>query len=230
MHKLTVPMTKRELILGWIYFALQLIVIPSLLLITNELLGYPLSDGGLNVLMFAINFVCIVGIGWKFLFENAVKGFSKPGRMFSTVGICLGAYWGMSLIVSLIIYSIDPEFLNANDAQIGAMLEENPAPLMVGTVILVPIAEEFLYRGLIFRGLYNHSRIAAYVVSVLFFSALHVVSYITVYEPIQLLLSLLQYIPPSLCLAYAYARTDSIWAPILIHTTVNLLASFSMLS
>ena len=79
------------------------------------------------------------------------------------------------------------------------------------------------HRGLVFRTLYNRSKIAAYVISVVIFGALHVVGYITMYEPLQLLLCFLQYIPAGIALGWAYARSGSILAPILIHTLVNAL-------
>ena len=43
-----------------------------------------------------------------------------------------------------------------------------------------------------------------------------------------LLLSLLQYIPISFCLARAYAETGNLFAPILIHTINNFIAVLSM--
>lgn len=229
MQKLSVPMTKRELLLGWIYLAAQMLVIPFLISAVNLLLRYPLSEAWLNGILFEINFVSIVAIFWKYLYKNAVTGFTKPGRLFSTVGICLGAHGAMSATIAILNQVICPDFYNANDAEIGKMIQENPVLLIIGTVILVPPAEEVLYRGLVFRGIYNKNKVAGYIVSTLIFSVLHVIGYIGEYSPLQLVLSFLQYVPVSLCLAYAYVRADSIWAPIIMHTIQNFLATVSML-
>ena len=96
------------------------------------------------------------------------------------------------------------------------------------TVVLVPLTEELLYRGLIFRPLYNKSPLAGYVISTFIFSALHVVSYIGSYSPLHLALCFLQYLPASICLGWAYARSDSIWSPVMIHMTINFIGALSM--
>jgi len=229
MKKLTVGMTRAELTFGWIYLVLQLTVLPVPIVLINYLLGSPLSEGEQNFIVFLMNFVAISLIFWRFICDNGRTGFSRPGRMFATIGIAFGAYISMNWFFQILVGFIFPDFFNVNDDSIMGMVEENPALLAIGTVFLVPIVEEVLYRGLVFRGLYNHSRVAAYIVSSLVFSALHVVGYITMYEPLHLLLCFLQYIPAGLCLGFAYARTDSIWTPILMHMTINLIGMVAML-
>ena len=108
------------------------------------------------------------------------------------------------------------------------MVADDYTLMIIGTVLLVPITEELLYRGLIFASLYNRSRVLAYIVSTLAFAALHVYTYIGTYPPEQLLLCLLQYLPAGICLGWAYAKTDSIWTPVLIHMTVNTIAVSAM--
>jgi membrane protease YdiL (CAAX protease family) len=110
------------------------------------------------------------------------------------------------------------------------MVQENATLMNIGTVLLVPIAEELLYRGLVFRSIHSKSRVWAYVISILVFAALHVVGYIGMYEPMHLFVCLLQYLPAGFCLAWAYERADTIWAPILIHVSVNQMAMMSMMS
>ena len=108
------------------------------------------------------------------------------------------------------------------------MVQENYTFLAFGTVLLVPVAEEALYRGLIFGQIYNRNRLAAYIISSVVFAAIHVISYIGLYEPIHLMLCLLQYLPAGLCLGWAYANSDTIWAPILMHITINQISILSM--
>jgi membrane protease YdiL (CAAX protease family) len=98
--------------------------------------------------------------------------------------------------------------------------------MVIGTVVLVPIVEETLYRGLIFGLL--PKRILRYAVSVGAFCAIHVMGYIGYYEPLHLLLCFMQYIPAGLVLAYAYERSGSIFAPILIHMAINGIAMLFM--
>ena len=75
--------------------------------------------------------------------------------------------------------------------------------------------------GLIFRNLYGKSRWAAYIVSILVFAIIHIIGYIGKYSALELLMAVLQYLPAGLCLAWSYAKADTIFAPILIHAAIN---------
>lgn len=228
MKKLSVPMRKSELFLGWIYFVLQMLAIPYALSYGNYYLGYPLSDAELNFLFFCINFVSVIFIFWRFLIANGKNAIQSPVRCLSSAVLSFCVYWLSSIVIGILIVMIYPEFSNVNDDSVESLVQENVELISFATVVLVPITEEVLYRGLIFRGLYNRSRFAAYAVSVLGFAAVHVIGYITMYEPLHLLLCFLQYIPAGVCLGWAYARADSIWAPILIHIAINQIGILAM--
>ena len=128
----------------------------------------------------------------------------------------------------MIILVIYPEFSNVNDDTISVMVQQNFPLMVIGTVVLVPITEELLFRGLIFRGIYNRSRFWAYAISAVAFSLPHVVGYIGMFDPLLLLLCFVQYLPAGLCLSWAYARADSIFAPVLMHMVINLIGMFAM--
>ena len=115
-----------------------------------------------------------------------------------------------------------------NDESIGQLMEENTGLIQFGAVLLVPITEELLYRGLVFGSFYKRKPLAGYLISMTAFAALHVVGYVTMYEPLHLMLCFLQYLPAGFCLAWAYARADSIWAPILIHIAINQIGTAAM--
>ena len=88
-------------------------------------------------------------------------------------------------------------------------------------MILVPPAEECLYRGLIFRKLYGKNHAVAYLVSILAFACIHILGYIGTYSPLELAIAVLQYLPAGLCLAWSYTKADTVFAPILIHAAIN---------
>ena len=108
-----------------------------------------------------------------------------------------------------------------NDNAIGTMVQENRALMILGAVVLAPVAEELLFRGVVFGGLFNRRPVMAYVLSTVCFSAIHVVGYIGLFSWDILALCFLQYLPAGICLAWSYARSGSILTPILIHTLVN---------
>lgn len=228
MKKLSLSMTQGEIIGGWVYMGLQLLVLPVLLSLINLLAGSPLSDAVLNFVFFALNFICVTVIFRRFLIASLRQTFNAPLQCLSTAFFGFLLYYGTSYVVSMLIYFIAPDFVNVNDDSIAGMTQENFVLMSIGTVLLVPPVEELLYRGLIFRGLYNSNRVMAYIVSTFVFCAIHVFGYIGFYDPFTLLLCFLQYIPAGLCLGWAYAKADSIWPPILIHITVNLIGISAM--
>ena len=228
MKKLSVKFTKLELILGWIYMVLQLLALPLLFNIVNILLGEPLNMAELNFCFFCVNFLCATIIFRKYLLGNLKTFFQRFWRSILAVVVGFVAYWAISILVSMIIVTVYPDFSNVNDDTISVMVGQNFALMTIGTVVLVPITEELLFRGLIFRGIYNRSRFWAYVISAVAFSLPHVAGYLGMYDPLLLLLCFVQYLPAGLCLGWAYARADSIFAPTLMHMIINLIGMLAM--
>lgn len=228
MKKLTVSLTRTETVLGWCYLIFQLLFLPILLVIGNQLLPQPFSDAEVNFIFFGFNFICVTLIFHRYLIESAKIALTRPFWCLQSAFLGFAAYWVLSYIVGFAITALFPDYTNLNDSSITEMTQGNFTLMGVGTVLLVPVTEEVLYRGLVFSKLYGRSRLLAYVVSALFFSAIHIVGYITMYEPLELVISLIQYLPAGICLAWAYARSDSIWTPILIHITVNQIGILSM--
>ena len=226
--KLSVPMTRTEICFGWIYLCLQLFLLPSLLVMVNQYFGQPLTLAALNFAMFALNFLVATLLFHRYLLESARLSLAEPLRCLRAAFLGLLLYYLGNMVVSRLIFAIDPDFANVNDANISAMTQQQSTLMVIGTVLLVPPVEEVFYRGLIFRGLYNKSRIAAYLVSTLVFSAVHILGYIGLSNWPTLALCFLQYVPASIALAWAYERADSIWAPILMHMTVNQIGILAM--
>jgi hypothetical protein len=53
----------------------------------------------------------------------------------------------------------------------------------------------------------------AYALSILLFSAIHILGYIGRYSPLELTMAVLQYLPAGLCLAWSYTKAGTIFAP-----------------
>lgn len=228
MKKLSTSMTKNELRFGLVYIAVQIFVLPALLAQFNLLLDNPLSPVQLNFALFCVDFICVTIIFHRFLWQGIRQVLDKPFLLLRSAGLGFLLYWIGSIAVNMVIYAAYPNFSNVNDTSISVLTQQNWQLMSIGTVLLVPVTEETLYRGLVFGNLYKRSRIGAYVLSTLIFAALHVVGYIGLYEPVHLLLCFLQYIPAGLSLALAYSMADTIWAPILMHITINQIGVLAM--
>lgn len=221
-------MTREETFWGWIYLALQLLVIPGILRFGNQLLPTPLSTTVLNFLYYCINFTAVISIFRLFLKKNFTLMKLRFGYALQSAFFAFAVYCLSTLVLSRVCAWVYPSFINVNDSNIAGMTAENYTLMAIGTVFLVPVAEETLYRGLLFQGLYNRSRAAAYALSTLVFCAIHVVGYIGTYEPVLLLLCFAQYIPAGLALAWSYSRADTIAAPILLHMSINALGIYAV--
>lgn len=221
MKKLSVSMTPLEKQLGWLYWALQLFAFPTLLPILLSYSNKPLSDAQVNFIFFALNFLCLTVIMRRFLGKQVQVALQHPFLVLRSAAIGYVVFWLSKAIISLTIKYFLPEFFNANDATIQALVSDNYTLTAIGTVLLAPVAEELMYRGLFFDTLYHRSPAAAFIASTVLFASIHVMGYIKLYDPLTFALCFVQYIPAGLCLGFAYTRSGSIWAPILMHIAIN---------
>lgn len=219
--KFFAKMPPNESVFGLIYFLLQLLVVPGIVLAVNMMLPVPASETMVNFIFFAINFAAVLVIFRKFLTANFGVLREHPWYVLRYAGIGFLIYMAGNGIFSLLITFVAPDFSNINDASITEMVQENYGLMTVGTVLLVPVAEECFYRGLIFRNIYDKSPVWAYIVSMALFSLAHVLGYVIMADLKTLILCFFQYLPAGFALAWSYRHGGSIFAPVLIHMAVN---------
>lgn len=118
--------------------------------------------------------------------------------------------WGMMMLISMVVV-IEP---------ILQLFPDTPSPagrglyMILALVVVAPIFEELLCRGVIFEAVRNKwGALAACVVSAVIFGVMHI-------EP-QFVINAFMI---GLLLSYVYLRTNSIFAPILLHSINNILA------
>ena len=206
---------------GWTWAAFQYLFLPSLLLRLGAALG--LGEAELNGLYFALNFCAAVCIFRRFLAASAAYALKHFGKFLLGALPAFLVNLAASYLLGLLLEYAAPEFANANDAAILEMYRARPALIFVGAVCFVPVAEECLFRGLIFGGL-RKTPALAWTVSVLAFAAVHVLGYVGSLSGSALALCFGQYLIPGLCLAWAYQRSGSILAPIAVHAATNAAA------
>lgn len=228
MDKILILPDSREQSLGWRYLLFQVVFLSWLLSLVLSVLQINISGVLLNLLYFSANFaVAIFGFRrfWRETFAGVWKGLPRIVG-FAFAGFA--AFQTLSAAMGLLILLIDPDFANVNDQSILALSQEGYWAMAFGTVVLVPVAEEVFNRGCVFGGLIRRSPVAAYTVSAVVFSMIHINGYIGIVPPQTLLLCFLQYLPAGLCLAAAYHLSGSILTPILIHSAVNIIGILTM--
>ena len=225
---ITVSLSKKEILWGWLYLAVEFLILPTALYWITARLFPGVSNAEVNFLFYFVNFLAILLIFHKFLTRNLGVAQSNPLRVGLYVLLGLAIYWASGLVMSELTYLLMPDFVNINDMSIAAISQEGFMLVAIGTVILVPTAEECLFRGLLFRGMYGKSRWAAYSVSALCFCLPHVSAYIGSYEWSVLALCFVQYLPAGLMLAWCYEKSNTIITPILIHTIINAFGIYAV--
>jgi len=154
------------------------------------------------------------GIGWSglFGFANDRNRAMMTGVLVATIFFPVGL--GLKMIVSLVLASLGidvkeqtaVELLNrASSAELMAMF--------VAAVVLAPLAEEFLFRGVLYPVIKHAGfpKLALWGTSVLF-AVIHVN-----------LVTLLPLLVLAIVLVQLYERTNNLLATITAHTTFNVL-------
>ena len=224
---LRIPLTRKEMVWGIRYLLFQTVFLSSFLGTLNWVLPVTLDRAQLNFLFFCINFGAVAVIFRRYLVQFLRLDLKAAVRIGAVSVALFGVYWVATTLLGYLLTAIEPGFANVNDQSIAAVSQENYWLMFFGTAVLVPITEECLYRGLIFRGLYDRSPALAWIISAAVFSAVHLLGY-TGYELRTLFLCFLQYLPAGLCLAAAYRLSGSLIPPILIHAAVNTMGMIAL--
>lgn len=224
--KLSISTTRRQTLLGWAYWLISLFVLPSAFETINNQLATPLPESVLNLIFFSVNFLAVVCIFHGFLWESLKAAAEKMWKCLGIAVLGIAVHYAALWLITQCNMAIKPGFSNVNDNSILNMLDEHTPLLAFATVFFVPVAEETLYRGLLFQTMQRQNRLMAYIISVALFSSIHVMGYVGVYDPLTLTLCFVQYLPVGVILALAYEQTDTVITPILIHTFINLIGLF----
>ena len=227
-NSLSVFMSPQETANGFVFLLFNYFILPVLLQLLNGLLPVPLRSAVLNVLYYLIQFAVAVCTFHRFLRRSLEAAGQRFWKFLLISVLGFSGYFVSSQLLGLGIRTLFPGFSNVNDASLAAMAQGDLLLIAVGTVLLVPAAEECFFRGLLFGWLHGKNRFLSYVVSTAAFAAIHVMGYLGVYDAVTLLLCFVQYLPAGLFLAWACEKAGSIFAPILIHTAVNAIAVFTL--
>ena len=216
-------LTKAERIAGWIYLPFYLLLMEVCLYYGTSFLGIELTDTQYSGVWFALNLIATLLIFHKFLLRSfrAIRFW----RLLQAIGLGAVFYYGGNFIMSTVYALLDLQVISFNDETIDQLAQSSFWLVTVCSVVVAPIVEETLARGLIFGTIRRHSRVVAYLLSTLFFCAIHVVAYIPSQGLIPVLLAASLYLPAGFTLAWAYERANTIWAPIMLHILINSLSA-----
>lgn len=211
-----------EQVAGFCYLPFYVVLLSLLLQYVSGLLGLKLTDLQLNICFFVINCIMV----WVIFHNFLIRSFRGIHFWELVQALILGfvLYYAGNFVFSLIVGWLKLEITSYNDETVLALAQQSRAVMIVCAVIIAPLVEETLVRGLLFGVIRRKSRVAAYVVSILFFAVIHVWQYLLSYELGPVLLAALQYIPAGIALGWTYEKSNTIWAPILLHMLINAIS------
>lgn len=221
-HSLGPGLSTAEQVAGFCYLPFYVVLLGWGIQWLSELLGLGLTELQVNVTFFVINCVMIWVIFHNFLIRSfrAIRFWELVQALI--LGFCL--YYAGNLLFGWIVSLLDLTITSFNDETILGLISQNKWVMVICSVLLAPIVEETLVRGLLFGVLRRRSRILAYAVTIVFFAVMHVWQYLLVYDFKAVLLAALQYIPASIALGWTYEKSNTVWAPIFLHMTINAIS------
>ncbi len=221
------PMRRSERLFGFIYLPVHVFVLPIILGLLIPLIA-PDADESLvaarmNLIYYAISAVFLFAVLFRFLKQSFSDMLDNRLRSFQAVALGYFLTFTGSFLVSSVLYLLIDEPVNPNNAEIIRLASLNSGTVIVSAVLLGPIVEETLFRGVLFGTLRKKNRLLAYAVTAGVFAVYHIWQYFFVGFDWNLFLYMLQYIPSALVLCWAYEYSGSIWPPIVLHALVNYL-------
>ena len=218
------PVPRGARIAGWVYLPVHVFVLPltlgaALAAVRGEL---P-SDVTCNVWYYLIGLAFTLIAMWGFLRRSYD---TLSGSILRCIGILFAAY-GLDVLLSLVLQlgaGFIGELPSPNNDAVTRLAAADHKRMIAVAVLMAPLVEECLFRGVVFGTIRPRSRFWAYAVSIALFSLYHVWQYVVMYGDPKLLLSALAYVPVSAALTFCYEQTRSIWPPVFFHMCINALS------
>ena len=213
-----------------LYFFCSEYISSAILKLIFNTLGTKTTYTVLVVWLNFINDALIMAVSLMVLWKYVRPQISEAGHNLVET-LVVGIVEGMVLmylalaIGNLFVSLFSSTTTSVNEMTIRTLLKSKPIAMATTTIILAPIAEELVFRGVIFGTLRQFNRPLAYIVSSFVFGFVHVSASVfagNVGEMIQMI----PYALMGLVLAFIFDQQDNICASILTHMTNNAISTF----
>ena len=220
-------LTPGEQIAGTVLLALYLLVLPAardpLFDLVERLTGANLSASLRSIVYYYALFAAVVVIFRRFLCRTSRNFTDNLGVACEAALTGLVALYGLNELVFRLGRVLVGGLTNLNDGLIAAPVPGTPRSTFLIAVVILPIVEETLFRGLVFGGLKGKSRWIAYAASCCLFALSHVWQLASSGLSPLALARTLQYLVPGAVLCRTYERSGSLWSAVAVHAAANAL-------
>ena len=212
-------MTRSKCIRGWVFFLLYLLVFPYM----NSWVQFMLLSEGENmaaegaVFYYLFLFALCLLLFWSFLYHDFLDLLDWLPENFIGVLVGLAFAGGLYALFCLIPFPVE----DLIPLQYQAEFSMAPRATLLLLLVLIPVVEETLFRGLVFGSLRSLSVPLAYAVTILLYALSMVWRYaMELHDPRYLLLAV-RYLPLSAAYTWCYDNGGSVWACVVLHALVN---------
>ena len=220
-------LTRQEQFRGLIFFALYFLVFPVLKMgvewFFDHFFGLFLSEAMSAAVYYLILGALTLIVFWSFLknsLDILVDFLPENLLAFATGLVGAGV---LHFLVTLLPWPVE----NPNQASWAEQYAYSPAATIIIVVLLMPLIDEVLFRGLVFGSLRRYSRPLAWACSVLLFMLYSVWTFAVAYGDARYLVLAFQYLPMALALTWCYDRGGSIWSTVLLHAVIDAFTLFN---
>ena len=216
--------TRSEFYRGWVFFALYLLVFPLFMGWLQRLLSqrfdFFLQAPEFSLIYYFLLLCAALLLFWSFLRQGFdILLDNLPENLYAFLAGLVGG-GVLQVLVSLIPLPVeDPNALSYRE-----VFDAAPTATVAVVVLLMPILEEILFRGLLFGSIRQYSRGLAFAVSILGYALFCVLPFVwsgPQGPDAAYLLLLIRYLPMSAALTWCYDRGGSIWSAIALHMGLN---------
>lgn len=217
---MTYPNLKQSI---WLLVLLILIVVGLTILINiiGAIIDEPLNEYDFSELVSLVSFILILfyishrtGRTWQDLLPLAIRNIDYDWRMWLSVGLSiLGLGIILTELYNTVIYVLPMPEMFQDILQIMVGEKRSYLSDLFGAVVIAPLTEEIIHRGIILKGLLAHyTQNWAIVWSAILFGLVHLDPW---QFPVIFILGLV--------FAYWVIQTGSLWPAILGHALNNLI-------
>jgi len=214
-------MTKQERTRGWIFFALYILVLPILVglvrFVMESVWAFSLSDVSANFIYHVAltAAICILFSSYLANAWNILQDF-LPENLIA-LGIGFFGYLLLKFLVGVLpLPMVDTLPMDYAQEYLYA-----PQLTVMVFIFLMPIAEELLFRGLLFGTMKQSSRPLAYTVNILIFCLSAVWPLAITAGDVRYIWNALEYLPAALALCWCYDKGGSIFSPIVLRWMIH---------
>ena len=212
-------MTTSETKRGLVFCVFYLLVFPQLNGWMQELLagdGEPLVAEA-NVIYYAILLGLLLLFLWSFLKQDLSDFFRRLPQNLLGIGLGLLVAGGLYFVMKKLPFPVHDPIA----AQYVQEFRSAPVPVLVLILVLIPLVEEIVYRGLIYGHLREYNRPLAAVGCTILYALALVWRYALEFSDPRYLLLALLYLPMSAALTLCYEGGGSLWGTALLHSGLN---------